>query len=142
MSRIERSAIVRRPASVMFQLVHDVEGYPGRFRWCEHSAILQRGENELVARLDLRMAGISQSFTTRNRFEPDRRIDLGLVDGPFSRLAGAWVFQPLTEEACKVSLALDFEMAGRFVGSALAGGFRTLADKLVDEFVREARRGP
>lgn len=125
----------------MFDLVHDVEAYPARFRWCEGSAILQRGENELVARLDLRMAGMNQTFTTRNRFEPGRRIDLSLVDGPFSRLGGAWTFQPLTDIACKVSLTLDFEMAGRFVGSALAGGFRTLADKLVDEFVREARRG-
>jgi ribosome-associated toxin RatA of RatAB toxin-antitoxin module len=47
----------------------------------------------------------------------------------------------LTDEASKVSLLLDFEMAGKLVGSALAGGFRSLADRLVDDFVAEARRG-
>ena len=140
MSRIERSALVRRPAALMFALVHDVEGYPARFGWCDGARILQRDERELVARLDVRMGGLRQSFTTRNRFEPDARIDLSLVDGPFSRLSGVWTFTPLTDEACKVALVLDFDMAAKWVGSALAGGFRALADRLVDDFVREARR--
>lgn len=125
----------------MFALVHDVEAYPARFRWCEGSRILQREEHELVVRLDLRMAGLRQSFTTRNRFEPGQLIELNLVEGPFSALSGAWTFLPLTDEACKVSLLLDFEMAGKLVGSALATGFRSLADRLVDDFVVEARRG-
>lgn len=125
----------------MFALVHDIEAYPARFRWCEGSRILQRAEHELIVRLDVRMAGLRQSFTTRNRFEPGRLIDLSLVEGPFAAFSGAWSFLPLTDEASKVSLLLDFEMAGKWVGSALAGGFRSLADRLVDDFVTEARRG-
>ena len=35
---------------------------------------------------------------------------------------------------------LDFEFAGRFVGSALALGFQGLADRMVDDFVRTARQ--
>ena len=140
-SRIERSAIVRRSAADMFALVHDVEAYPTRFRWCEGSRILQLGEQELIARLDVRIGGMRQSFTTRNRFEPARSIELALVEGPFAAFSGVWSFLPLTESACKVALLLDFEIAGKFVGSALAGGFRTLADRLMDDFVAEARRG-
>ena len=140
MSRVERSAIVRRSAADMFRLVDDVEAYPRRFAWCEGSAVLQRDETMRIARLDLRLAGMRASFTTRNEVEADRRITLALVEGPFSDLRGSWDFLPLAAEACRVSLLLDFEVAGRWLGGALASGFRSLADRLVDDFVREARR--
>lgn len=124
----------------MFQLVDDVEAYPRRFAWCEGSAVLQREASFRIARLDLRLAGMRASFTTRNEVETDRRITLALVEGPFSDLRGSWDFLPLAEDACRVSLLLDFEVAGRWLGGALASGFRSLADRLVDDFVREARR--
>ena len=57
-----------------------------------------------------------------------------------TRLSGAWLFSPLAEDACKVALNLNFETAGRLVGSALAIGFQSLADRMVDDFVREAQR--
>lgn len=140
MSRIERFALVRCPAQQVFELVDDVAAYPRRFGWCESSEVLSRSESERIARLDLRMAGLRTSFTTRNQVVPGERIRLGLVDGPFTALSGEWNFQALTEHACKVSLLLDFEVAGRLMGSALATGFRSLADRLVDDFVREAKR--
>lgn len=141
MSRVERSALVRRSAAAMFRLVDDVEAYPRRFAWCEGSAVLQRDERVRVARLDVKLAGVRASFTTRNEVEADRRIAMTLVEGPFTDLHGAWEFTELAEDASRVSLALDFEVAGRWLGGALATGFRSLADRMVDDFVREARRG-
>jgi ribosome-associated toxin RatA of RatAB toxin-antitoxin module len=70
---------------------------------------------------------------------PGRSISLALVEGPFRRLSGQWQFTPLAESACKVALTLDFDVIGRLVGSALASGFRGLADRLVDDFVRQSR---
>lgn len=139
MSRVERSALVRCPAPRMFDLVDDVESYPRRFSWCEGSALLARSELERIAQLDVRMAGLRTRFTTRNKITPGERIELSLVDGPFSALSGAWSFAALAEDACRVSLLLDFEVAGRMLGSAMATGFRSLADRLVDDFVREGR---
>jgi ribosome-associated toxin RatA of RatAB toxin-antitoxin module len=46
----------------------------------------------------------------------------------------------LAEDACKVSLSLDFDVASKLIGSALAIGFQGLADRLVDDFCREANR--
>lgn len=140
MSRVERSALVRASADAMFALVNDVEAYPRRFAWCERAELLSRSDTEVIARLCVRLGALRTEFTTRNRLEPGRTIDLSLVEGPFTRLCGRWEFVPLTADACKVSLALDFDLAGRFVGTALASGFRGLADRLVDDFVREARR--
>ena len=124
----------------MFDLVNDIEAYPLRFAWCEAAEVLSREEGALVARLALRLGALRTGFTTRNVLDPPKAIAMSLVDGPFSRLSGGWTFLALGDEGCKVSLELDFEVAGRLVGSALAFGFQGLADRMVDDFCREARR--
>lgn len=140
MSRIERSALVRCSASRMFTLVNEISGYPARFAWCVSAEELERGDASMLAKLDLRFAGMKASFTTRNTWVQDEQIELALVDGPFSALSGRWQFDALAEDACRVALLLDFDFAGRLVGGALASGFRSLADRLVDDFVNAARR--
>lgn len=139
-SRVERSALVRASAERMFELVNGVEDYPRRFGWCEGASIEVQSETVVLARLELKVGGMRTAFTTRNTLEPGRSIRIELVDGPFNRLGGFWQFQPLGEDACKVSLTLEFDFAGRLVGSALASGFRGIADRMVDDFVREARK--
>lgn len=140
MTRIHRHALVRHSALRMYSLVNDVAGYPQRFGWCEGAAVLEADEAQMLARLELRIAGMRTSFTTRNALSPPNRIELQLVEGPFRNLHGEWIFHSLAEDACKVSLSLDFEVAGKLVGSALALGFQGLADRLVDDFCREADR--
>lgn len=140
MTSIQRHALVRHSARRMFDLVNDVAGYPARFPWCESSQVLEVSETHMLARLDLRVAGLRTSFTTRNTLEAPTRIGLQLVEGPFRKLAGTWHFHSLAEDACKVSLAMDFEVAGKVLGSALALGFQGVADRMVDDFCREADR--
>lgn len=141
MIHIRRSAIVAYPPTRMFDLVNDVESYPRRFAWCAGAAVLVREANAIVARLDLRIAGTTQSFSTRNTLEPPWRIAMQLVDGPFSTLSGAWEFDALGESGCKIALALDFEYRGRILAPVFRAGFEKLADRMVDEFCREAARG-
>jgi ribosome-associated toxin RatA of RatAB toxin-antitoxin module len=124
----------------MFGLVNDVQAYPRRFSWCEGSSVVEVSEGIVVARLDLRVAGLSLSLTTRNVLEPPTRIALQLEDGPFSKFKGLWFFHSLAEDACKVSLTLEFEVASKLIGSAMAIGFQGLADRMVDDFCREADR--
>jgi ribosome-associated toxin RatA of RatAB toxin-antitoxin module len=125
----------------MYALVNDIEAYPSHFAWCSAASVLERSAGELVARLDLRLGALSTSFTTRNRLVPDESIALDLVEGPFRALRGQWRFRALGDSGCKVSLDLDFEPAGKLMGTALAAGFQSLADRLVGEFVRVALAG-
>jgi ribosome-associated toxin RatA of RatAB toxin-antitoxin module len=140
MASIHRHALVRHSARRMFGLVNDVASYPRRFSWCEGSSVIEQSEQHMLARLDLRMAGLGVSFTTRNTLTPPTRIELQLEDGPFSEFKGLWVFHSLAEDACKVSLSMEFEVASRLIGSAMALGFQGLADRMVDDFCREADR--
>jgi len=137
-SHVHRSALVPRPATLLYGLVNDVEAYPLRFDWCTEAAVLERSPGEVICRLGLRLGGFRTAFTTRNRLVPGASIDMNLVEGPFSALHGRWEFKPLGDSGCKVTLDLDFQTAGRIVGSALATGFTSVADRMVDDFVRAA----
>lgn len=135
---IQRSALVEHAAARMFALVDDVEAYPHRFEWCSAARVIERGEDMVVARLELGIGGFRTWFTTRNTLAPPHHIDMALEEGPFRRLAGRWLFHALDESACKVSLTLDFEPQNRLLAPALSLGMQGLADRMVDDFVRAA----
>jgi ribosome-associated toxin RatA of RatAB toxin-antitoxin module len=141
MPRIHRHALVSHSARRMYDLVNDVPAYPRRFDWCESAEVLSASGDEMVARLALRAAGLRLAFTTCNTLTPPTRIALALEDGPFESFDGVWTFHSLSEDACKVSLSLDFEVASKLIGAGLALGFQGLADRMVDDFCQAADRG-
>jgi len=138
--QIRRSAIINHTATQMFELVNDVEAYPTRFRWCTDARVSERSDDGLTARLEVKVGGMTQAFSTRNTLEPPRRIAMQLVEGPFQSLAGIWTFAALGDSGCKIALALDFEYSGRLMAPVMRIGFQKLADRMVDDFCREAAR--
>lgn len=136
MSRIHRSALVPRPAEQLFELVDDVDAYPTRFDWCTAAHREPLGEGLVLARLEVRIAGVTTAFSTRNRLLRPEAIELELADGPLRHLHGRWTFKPLGEAGCKVSLDLDLAPTGSFASRLFARGFGRIADRLVADFVR------
>lgn len=122
----------------MFDLVNDVAAYPRRFRWCSDAQIVEQGQDRVVARLDLGLGSFTTWFMTENALVRPSSIDMKLREGPFKRMHGRWEFHPLAEDACKVSLSLDFEPTSRLLTPALSLGFKGLADRMVNDFVRVA----
>lgn len=138
MPTVNRSALVRHSNQAMFDLVNDFERYPEFLPGCRRARLLERDENHLVGELTLAKAGVEQSFTTRNElFAPDR-IELSLVSGPFKRLQGQWLFIPMGDTTCKVSLEMNFEFSNRLLGMAFGKLFSQVAGQLVDAFARRA----
>lgn len=135
---IERSALVLYSAQQMFELVNDVYHYPSFLPWCEGVLVHSQNDQEVVASLDINKAGLKQRFTTRNQLIDTQRIEMSLVDGPFSHLKGAWVFKALNDTACKVSLDLHFEMSGKLGHLAAGKVFHQIAGAMVDAFVKRA----
>jgi ribosome-associated toxin RatA of RatAB toxin-antitoxin module len=139
MIQIRRHALVRHTPEQMFDLVNDVEAYPTRFTWCAAARVLEHtGDAALTVKLDLRFAGFTQSFTTRNTLQRPQRLNLHLVDGPLRALEGEWTFDALGEDGCKIALALDFDYMGGLGGTALRFGFQAIANRMVDDFCRVA----
>ena len=138
MTEVNRSALVLHSAQQMFNIVNDVVAYPEFLPWCAATDLIYENEEEMQATLHLAKAGLKYSFTTHNRLLRPNRIDIDLVEGPFSRLSGVWTFEPLSEEACKVSLNLGFEFSGKLTGLAMGKVFNQVATSLVDAFVQRA----
>jgi ribosome-associated toxin RatA of RatAB toxin-antitoxin module len=139
MTKIHRSALIRFPAPWMFDLVNDIESYPEFLPWCETSKVLVRRDGLVEARLDIARSGIRKSFTTRNTFHDKGSMRMSLVTGPFNKLEGVWTFQPLREDASKISLDLEFEIAGRLTDLAFGPVFGQICNTMVGAFSQRAK---
>lgn len=137
-TRIERSALVGYAPRRMFDLVRDVNSYPQFLSWCSDASVTEESGETQVATLEISLAGLKQRFTTRNTLAPPSRIGMELESGPFRHLDGAWTFDPVGEDGCRVTLRLTFAVASRVLAGALEKGFARVADRLVDDFCRRA----
>ncbi len=136
---VEKSALVPYSSEQMFVLAADVPGYQNFLPWCGGSRFLEEGELENVGEVDIAFKGVKQSFATRNRQVPGRSIDMSLVKGPFKQLGGRWDFEPLNEEACKVSLQVEFEFSSKIVAMAIGPLFSQITASMIDAFVKRAQ---
>lgn len=135
---VQKSALVPYSAADMFALVNDIESYPHFLPWCRSSAVLSSDEDEVLASIEMHKGAVHKSFTTRNRLQKDKMIEIRLLEGPFLRLEGFWRFQALRSDACKVSLDLEFDFASPLLQTVIGPVFRQIANSLVDAFCKRA----
>lgn len=141
MKTVHKSVLIWYSAAEMFALVTDVVSYPQFLPWCDQASVLDETEGGMTAKVGISIAGLSQSFTTRNVHEKDRQVSLKLVDGPFSRLDGHWDFHPLGkggERACKVDFTLRYDFDNAALAAMVGPVFDKIAGSLVDAFVKRA----
>ncbi len=137
MTIVKRSRVVPFNCEQMYRLVNDVEHYAEFLPYCSQSLVHHRDEDEVQATLVIAAAGMHKSFTTRNRLQANKMIEIRLIDGPFSHLEGFWRFDD-DPDGCKISFDLEFEFAGRMFSILLGPIFEQVTDKMVDAFCERA----
>jgi ribosome-associated toxin RatA of RatAB toxin-antitoxin module len=137
MTSVKKSRTVVYSCEQMFQLVNDVAQYQSFLPYCTQSSVHHRDEDEVQATMVIGAAGMSKSFTTRNRLQLNKMIEIRLVDGPFSHLEGFWRFDEV-DTGCLISFDLEFEFAGRMFSMLLGPLFEQITDKMVDAFCDRA----
>lgn len=138
MTHITKHALLNYSPREMFDLVDNIPAYPEFLPWCDTAREITRNDDEVTASLSLAYSGINKSFTTKNRMQGHKMIEMRLVEGPFKTLQGFWRFDALGEAGCKVSLDLEFEFSNRLVGMAVGPVFSQVANTLVDAFSKRA----
>ena len=138
MPQVAKSVLVPHAAQTMFDLVDAVERYPEFLPWCDGARVLERDGERTVASIDIRYAGVVQSFTTENLKRNGESMILTLREGPFRHLHGLWTFTRLADEASKVELQLEYSFANRLLETAVGPVFGMIADTLIDRFVLRA----
>lgn len=137
MTIVSKSRVVPYTCQQMYDLVNAIESYPDFLPYCSGSKVHHRDADEVQATLEISAAGFGKSFTTRNLLQPNKMIEIRLVDGPFSHLEGFWRFDA-ENEGCRVSFDLEFEFAGGFLSRLLGPVFEQVTDKMVDAFCDRA----
>ena len=141
MKTVHKSVLIWYSAAEMFALVTDVVSYPQFLPWCDKASVVDQDSLGMTAKVGLSIAGLSQSFTTRNTHVKDRKVSLKLVDGPFSKLDGHWDFTPVgkdNDRACKVDFTLRYDFDSTALAALVGPVFDKVAGSLVDAFVKRA----
>lgn len=138
MKHVEKTVLVTHSPQRMYALVDAVEQYPEFLPWCGGAIVHARRDAIVEAEIRIDYRGIRQSFVTRNVNTPYERIDLHFVRGPFRSLAGRWLFTGVGDIGARIEFHLDWEFAGGILGSLIAPVFDSIADTMVDAFVRRA----
>ena len=147
MKHVKKSVLLWYSPQEMYELVTGVSRYPEFLPWCQQAEVLEHHEGGMTARLSLAYAGVKHAFTTRNSHEHGRRVEMELVDGPFSLLDGVWLFHPLGKpgddaaaepQACKIEFELRYAFSSRALEAVVSPVFDRIANTFVDSFVQRA----
>lgn len=138
MKTVTRSALVEYSAEQMFNMVNAVNEYVDFLPWCSNSEILEQSDQQMKARIDIAKGRVKQSFTTLNILTPPNKIEMQLVEGPFRKLHGLWLFKELDAKGCKVSLDLSFEFSNVLLETVVGPVFNQIANSMLDAFVKRA----
>jgi ribosome-associated toxin RatA of RatAB toxin-antitoxin module len=139
MREVKRSALIAESPARMYALINDIERYPEFVPGCTAARIDSQKPGEMVATLAIKKGPLRTEFTTRNLLEPDKRVLMQFVSGPFRVLEGLWTLTPLGDLGCRVELEMRFEFANRAAGTLFEPLFEGTAASLVDAFVKRAR---
>jgi ribosome-associated toxin RatA of RatAB toxin-antitoxin module len=138
MTIIKRSITVPYSTEQMYALVNDIESYPQFLPWCVSATVLSQDEDEVHATLILSYGGLRKAFTTCNRLQKNKIIEIRLVDGPLSQLEGFWRFEATSKNASEVTLDLEFEIAHKLLNLPFQAIFHQVTSSLVDAFHQRA----
>jgi coenzyme Q-binding protein COQ10 len=128
----------------MFQLVADVEKYPGFVPLCQSLRVRRRtpageGVEVLVADMTVAYKVIRETFTSRvvlNR--PDLIIDVDYLDGPFRYLENRWQFRAVDDTSSDVVFRIDYEFRSRTLGLLMGAMFDAAFRRFAEAFEQRA----
>ena len=139
--RIKHTLLVAQPAERVYDVVADVERYPGFVPWCEQARVLERNDERYVTqmRVSIRKVGFELKTTTLTR-RPES-IGVRLEEGPFRSLEIDWSFAPLAEDACKVVFMLSYELMPVLEGPLSTSVAERASRRIIDAFIARADQG-
>ncbi|HEV7985259.1 MAG TPA: type II toxin-antitoxin system RatA family toxin [Steroidobacteraceae bacterium] len=139
---MSRTSLVARAPNVVYQLVDDIERYPEFVPGCTAAEVLERNEQQVVARIAVRRGLLHTHFTTRNRLDPGRGVYMQLVEGPFKVLEGSWHFSPVASNGCRIDFKLRFQFSNPLKSALFEPLFEQAQSELVRAFVARAQSLP
>ena len=136
---IKKEAIVLKDRKTVFNIVNRVDLYKNFVPYCVESKIIFEGNNEMEAKLNFNLKGLTTSFTTRNTIKGNEFIDMKLVDGPFKKLDGRWEFREVDNKTI-IFLTVNYEAENKIVEYTVTKSLEKITNYLVSAFVSESMK--
>ena len=129
--------ILPYPPEKLYNLVSDVEKYPDFLPWCIALRVHRREVKTINADMIIGFKVFREKFSTRITLNPQSRIDVEYLDGPFKYLNNHWIFKPIENGACEIDFYVDFEFKSLILQKAIGAVFNEAVRKMINAF--EAR---
>ena len=139
---------VAHPAAKMFDLVADVDKYPGFLPLCQGLTVRRRstmpdGREVLVADMRVGFKAIRENFTTRVTLDRVSNVIVAeYIDGPFRSLENRWTFSDLPAgdgtASCTVEFFITYEFKSRMLGLLMGSMFEGAFSRFAEAFEERA----
>ncbi len=139
---------VAHPAARMFDLVADVEKYPGFLPLCQGLTVRRRstlpdGREVLVADMRVGFKAIRESFTSRVTLDRASNVIVAeYIDGPFRSLENRWTFRDRPpgdgSTGCTVEFFITYEFKSRMLGLLMGSMFEGAFSRFAEAFEERA----
>ena len=136
---IKKEAIVLKDRKTVFNIVNRVDLYKNFVPYCVESKIIFEENNEMEAKLNFNLKGLTTSFTTRNTIKGNEFIYMKLVDGPFKKLDGRWEFKEVDNKTI-IFLTVNYEAENKIVEYTVTKSLEKITNYLVSAFVSESMK--
>ena len=103
---IEKTGEIEAPVETVYQVVADVEQYPG-FLPGVKEVIRLAGD---IVEMTVSLGPLEVSWKSKATFKPYKSIVIDLVEGPFRQMDVRWEFAP-HGDATQVKYVTDFELS-------------------------------
>ncbi len=138
MNYIKKKESINIDVRTIFNLINQVDKYSDFLPWCKKSKIISDTNNVIIGVITVSKNFADWTFTTKNNYIINKKIDLRLIDGPFSHLNGCWNFSEIDKNNTLINFNLEYEFSNKIIGLTLKPVFSSIMLSILDSFISEA----
>ncbi len=142
MIKVKKTVLTHHKLNNIYNLVKDINSYKLFLPGCNNSYIIDsninhQGYEEVIARIDIEKMLVSTYFVSKNIYIPNKRIDINLVEGPFSKLVGYWQFN-IHDNMTQVDFYLEYKFNNFILSKLYSSIFDSVTQQILDAFIKRA----
>ncbi len=123
----------------MFDLAADVERYPEFLPWWVAARVLRRDGKIYYTDQILGLGPLHVRFVSKAVLQRPRRIDVTSDKPPFRRFELSWIFEPIADAGCRVSVVATLALRSRLLQRVVDQLLPAAVDGIITAFEARAR---
>lgn len=141
MHSFQETRILPYSASVINDVIIDIEKYPEFLPWCKSARILSSDDSCIVAELEISFQGFVEKYKSMVFVSHDSdnySVRVEGISGPFKYLENIWSIKQLYNKA-EVRFLIKFELKSKILDVIMGKAFLFISKKLVNAFEDRAK---